>query len=205
MSGLVGIPGAPQAGTPRRSAFRLPKLRTLAFPAALLSLAVGLAACAGSATPVPAAPTLAAAAKPATTATDTSAGSGYGAPAAAATPSATVNGAAAVQLKVATGGPSGTYLADGAGMALYTYAKDTGSTSTCYGGCATAWPPLLASDASSVTAGSGVTGAIGVTKRTDGTTEVTYKGAPLYYFASDTKPGDVTGDGVGGVWHIATP
>ena len=45
-----------------------------------------------------------------------------------------------------------------------------------------------------------VTGMFGTVKRDDGTTQVTYAGAPIYYFAKDTKAGDVTGQGVGGVW-----
>ena len=54
-----------------------------------------------------------------------------------------------------------------------------------------------------VTAGDGVTGTFGTVKRDDGTTQVTYAGAPIYYFAKDTKAGDVTGQGVGGVWFVA--
>jgi predicted lipoprotein with Yx(FWY)xxD motif len=199
MSGLVGIPGAPQVGAPRRAALRRPHLRSFIFPMAVLSLAIGLAACSGSGTSQYGAPASSPAASPASSPASSAA------VAPAASPSASVGGVMTVQLTAATGGPKGTFLADGTGMALYTYAKDTGSTSTCYGGCATAWPPLLASDATSVGAGNGVSGTIGVTQRTDGTSEVTYNGAPLYYFASDSKPGDVTGDGVGGVWHIATP
>ena len=54
-----------------------------------------------------------------------------------------------------------------------------------------------------VNAGDGVTGTFGTVKRDDGTTQVTYAGAPIYYFAKDTKAGDVTGQGVGGVWFVA--
>ena len=32
---------------------------------------------------------------------------------------------------------------------------------------------------------------------------MTYEGAPIYYFAKDTKAGDVTGQNVGGVWFVA--
>jgi predicted lipoprotein with Yx(FWY)xxD motif len=44
-----------------------------------------------------------------------------------------------------------------------------------------------------------------VTTRTDGTKQYTYKGMPLYFYSKDTKPEDVTGDGVGGVWHLVKP
>jgi predicted lipoprotein with Yx(FWY)xxD motif len=44
----------------------------------------------------------------------------------------------------------------------------------------------------------------GTTKRTDGTTQVTYNGWPLYYFAKDKAPGDVTGQGVGSVWYVVS-
>jgi predicted lipoprotein with Yx(FWY)xxD motif len=89
-------------------------------------------------------------------------------------------------------------------MTLYLFTQDTPNTSNCYTACATAWPPLLTSGAP--TAGSGVTAAmLGTTKRTDGSTQVTYNGWPLYYWANDKKPGDVTGENVQGVWFVITP
>jgi predicted lipoprotein with Yx(FWY)xxD motif len=50
-----------------------------------------------------------------------------------------------------------------------------------------------------------VTGEIGTITRDDGSTQVTYNGAPLYYFAGDEAAGDSNGDGLNGVWHIAAP
>ena len=41
--------------------------------------------------------------------------------------------------------------------------------------------------------------------REDGSKQWAYKGKPLYTWAKDAKPGDVTGDGVNNVWHIAQP
>jgi predicted lipoprotein with Yx(FWY)xxD motif len=41
--------------------------------------------------------------------------------------------------------------------------------------------------------------------RDDGAKQWAYKGKPLYTWAKDTKPGDITGDGVNNVWHIAKP
>jgi predicted lipoprotein with Yx(FWY)xxD motif len=92
----------------------------------------------------------------------------------------------------------GAIVVDGDGRTLYVYAPDTGSTSTCTGGCATAWPPL----AGPATAGTGVTGELGVTTRSDGTQQVTLAGHPLYRYATDSAPGDTTGQNVGGKWYV---
>jgi predicted lipoprotein with Yx(FWY)xxD motif len=90
------------------------------------------------------------------------------------------------------------------GLTLYVHAGDTATSSTCTGGCATAWPPLAVAAGGSATAGAGVTGTLGTLTRTDGSTQVTYKGMPLYGWKNDTKPGDVTGQNVAG-FTAATP
>ena len=98
----------------------------------------------------------------------------------------------------------GSFLVDSKGMTLYLYTKDTPNTSNCYGGCATYWPPLLTTGAPA--AGSGVTASmLGTTKRTDGTTQVTYNGWPLYYYIGDKAAGDTTGENVQNVWFVITP
>ena len=98
----------------------------------------------------------------------------------------------------------GAFLVDAKGMTLYLYTRDTPNTSNCYAACATAWPPLLTSG--TPTAGADVTASLlGTTKRTDGTTQVTYNGWPLYYWVSDKKPGDTTGENVQNVWFVVTP
>jgi predicted lipoprotein with Yx(FWY)xxD motif len=98
----------------------------------------------------------------------------------------------------------GSFLVDDKGMTLYLYTKDTPNTTTCYGKCASAWPPLLTTG--NAVAGDGVdTGKFGTTARTDGTTQVTYNGWPLYYYAKDKQPGDVTGQNVGSVWYVISP
>ncbi|WP_241995503.1 hypothetical protein [Kribbella sp. VKM Ac-2568] len=101
----------------------------------------------------------------------------------------------------------GSILVDGSGRTLYLFEKDKGSTSSCYGTCATAWPPYTTTG--SPQAGGGVQGPLlGTTKRTDGTTEVTYHGHPLYYFAGDSKPGDTNGQKVnefGAEWFVLSP
>jgi CxxC motif-containing protein (DUF1111 family) len=69
-------------------------------------------------------------------------------------------------------------------------------TSTCNGGCATSWPPLLVSDG----AASGVAN-LGTITRNDGTEQASYNGRPLYFYSGDSAAGDANGDGLGGVWH----
>jgi predicted lipoprotein with Yx(FWY)xxD motif len=82
------------------------------------------------------------------------------------------------------------------GMTAYTFDPDTGTSSTCYNGCAIDWPPIL------LPAGETLSAPLGVTTRTDGTQQVTYNGHPIYLFIGDKKSGDTSGDGEDGVWHI---
>jgi predicted lipoprotein with Yx(FWY)xxD motif len=104
-------------------------------------------------------------------------------------------------LTLATDPKLGKFLADGSGQSLYGWAKDTPGTSNCSGKCEQAWPPLLT--VGQPTVGDGVTGSlVGTIQRKDGSMQVTYQGLPLYYFASDQKPGDVMGQGIGNVWYV---
>ena len=98
---------------------------------------------------------------------------------------------------------AGDALAGADGMTLYVFANDTGGTSTCTGDCGGTWPPLMG-DGSDVVAGSGISGAFGTTTRDDGSLQVTHNGQPLYYYSGDEAAGDAKGDGIGGVWSIAT-
>lgn len=82
-------------------------------------------------------------------------------------------------------------------MTLYIFDKDAPGVTNCYEQCAINWPPLLA-DASAKPEGD-----FTIVDRTDGSKMWAYKGWPLYYWKDDAKPGDITGDGVGGVWHLA--
>jgi predicted lipoprotein with Yx(FWY)xxD motif len=102
----------------------------------------------------------------------------------------------------------GTALVDGTDRALYLFEADTGTTSTCVGVCAGVWPPLTTPGALPATTGDARTALVGTTRRSDGTTQVTYAGHPLYHFAADIAPGDVKGQGVhnfGGGWYVVTP
>ena len=93
---------------------------------------------------------------------------------------------------------AGTVLADPKGMTLYTYDKDAMGKSNCSGECAEYWPPALAtSDAKPV-------GGLTIIKRDDGKMQWADDGKPLYTFANDKKPGDVTGDKMKNVWHAVT-
>jgi predicted lipoprotein with Yx(FWY)xxD motif len=98
----------------------------------------------------------------------------------------------------------GRILVDSRGITLYDFVKDKGKTSVCYGACAALWPPLITHG--KPVAGHGVRGSLlGTTKRKDGKLEVTYGGHPLYYFVSDRKPGQTTGQGLnqfGGPWWV---
>ena len=98
----------------------------------------------------------------------------------------------------------GTILVDSKGITLYDFVKDKGTTSACYGACAALWPPLITTG--KPVAGPGVRASLlGTTKRKDGKLEVTYGGHPLYYFVTDRKPGQTTGQGVnqfGGPWWV---
>ena len=125
----------------------------------------------------------------------------------AATPAAsnpTPQAAAAAMVNVATADPFGQFLTDDKGMTLYMYTKDTKDTSNCYDKCAAAWPPLYTEGAPA--GGEGIDASLlGTTTRTDGKMQVTYNGWPLYHWAKDQKPGDTTGQGVGGVWYLISP
>jgi predicted lipoprotein with Yx(FWY)xxD motif len=94
-----------------------------------------------------------------------------------------------------------TVLTNAKGFTLYAFAPDTSTASKCNGSCAHYWPPL----AGPVTAGAGVTGKLGTIKRSDGATQATYNGHPLYTYIGDTKPGQDSGNNLnlsGGFWHV---
>jgi predicted lipoprotein with Yx(FWY)xxD motif len=107
----------------------------------------------------------------------------------------------------ATSATLGTILVDSTGKTLYTFDKDTSTTSACTGGCAATWPALvLPSGTTTPVAGTGITGLTAAARPDDATKmQVDLNGKPLYNYAADTAPGDTKGDGVGGIWHVAKP
>jgi predicted lipoprotein with Yx(FWY)xxD motif len=131
-------------------------------------------------------------------------GASYGAPSpSTATPDAPPAGSGRASLALSTS-ELGKILVDGDGRTLYLWEADTGTTSTCDGACASAWPPLI-TDGQPI-AESGVSASkLGTTQRGDGATEVTYNGHPLYTFTGDAAPGETTGqgsDGFGAEWYV---
>jgi len=127
-----------------------------------------------------------------------------GSTASGATASASTASGATLMLKTDQGS-AGIWLTDPAGRTLYSYTKDKGTTSECYGACAQAWPPLLTTGPVTITGKYTVASDLGTITRTDGTKQVTYGGHPLYYYAGDTAPGQTKGQGVGGVWFLIGP
>jgi len=120
-------------------------------------------------------------------------------------------------LGVASSPELGSFLVAPNGMTLYIFTKDTPGTSNCYDECAANWPPYTVSSADGLREDARIEGRednngdddiernISTTKRKDGMLQVTYNGKPLYYWSKDQKPGDTTGQNVGGVWFVLKP
>jgi predicted lipoprotein with Yx(FWY)xxD motif len=169
-------------------------------------LALGLLASAcGSTSTSTASP---AASSSGTTAT-TSGTSGYstsGTSASSGTSGAAASSAGAAAVKLTSVPKVGKVLVDSSGFTLYAFSKDSNHESNCTGACAAAWPPLLTS--ATPTGSSGVSSTLlGTVKDSDGKTQVTYNGWPLYTFSGDTKAGEANGQGVvafGGKWAAVT-
>jgi predicted lipoprotein with Yx(FWY)xxD motif/uncharacterized cupredoxin-like copper-binding protein len=98
----------------------------------------------------------------------------------------------------------GPFLTDPSGMTLYLFTRDTEEgVSACYDDCVTNWP--LFAPAEPLSLPGNVEGELTTITRDDGTTQVAYNGIPLYYFAADTAPGQVNGQGAGDVWYVVPP
>jgi predicted lipoprotein with Yx(FWY)xxD motif len=112
------------------------------------------------------------------------------------------------RLAVAQRSGIGPYLTDAKGRSVYLFLKDVGDSSSCYDACAAAWPPVLAAGGT-VSGDSAVrTDLLGVSQRRDGAAQVTYNGAPLYYYEDDKQAGDITGqdkEEFGGKWYLVSP
>lgn len=139
---------------------------------------------------------------------------------AAATPQTTVAATPAVTAPAATPVPTaaatasqvnvvtdslGAHITGEGGKTLYLRTSDSTNTTTCTGSCASNWPPFTLGAGETVTAGAGVTGALATFARPDGSMQVTIAGHPLYYFAGDSAAGQNNGQGIAGVWFVASP
>jgi predicted lipoprotein with Yx(FWY)xxD motif len=115
------------------------------------------------------------------------------------------------EVKVQDIGGLGPVLVDGQGIALYLYHSDhQGFPSRCYGICSVQWPPdTLPTGVARPVAGPGIEPRLlGTAPRTDGTTQITYNGWPLYFWPPDRNPGTATGQGLtnaGGLWYVLDP
>ena len=100
------------------------------------------------------------------------------------------------QSSASTYGAQATVLTAQNGMTLYVFDKDKGSRSACYDQCAENWPPYIG------TVDDNLPAKWKLVERTDGTTQWTYNGKPVYFYKEDLAEGDANGDGKGGVWHV---
>ena len=158
--------------------------RKITLLAAPLAIALIVAGCGGSSAP-------------------SSSSGGYGS---AAPASSGQSAASTTRLGIASSS-IGRIIVDGQGRTLYLFEGDKRPASTCYGTCATDWPPATVNG--KVAAGSGVlASSLGTTKRKNGAVEVTYHGHPLYRYAGDTRPGQVNGQALkafGAEWYVVAP
>jgi predicted lipoprotein with Yx(FWY)xxD motif len=110
-------------------------------------------------------------------------------------------------VSVGDGGDLGDILVDSDGNTLYIAEGESGDNILCAGPCLSAWPPLTVPADEEPISGDSVDGTLSTVTRDDGTVQVTFDGLPLYTFASDSGPGDVTGHGFIDqlTWHAVTP
>ena len=106
--------------------------------------------------------------------------------------------AASADAAGAPAAPMNGVLATSAGATVYTFDKDTAGSgkSACNGPCAQLWPPVAAQASDSAS------GDWSIVTRDDGSKQWAYKGAPIYTFSKDAKPGDTTGDKFKDIWHV---
>lgn len=123
---------------------------------------------------------------------------------ASSTPTTTANTATIQQAQATVNGKAETILTDAHGLTLYYFTPDAPKKLACSGDCAQAWPPLLSKDSATPTSTPSLPGSLSVLKDANGS-QVEYSGYLLYTFSKDTAPGQVTGQGVGKVWYVATP
>jgi predicted lipoprotein with Yx(FWY)xxD motif len=136
--------------------------------------------------------------------TPTSSGSGgrygYGG---GTTPTANTSSSVIKTATVTVNGTSESILTNAQGLTLYYRTSDAPPSTVCSGGCASAWPPLVMSSSSAPTSAASLPAKLTIVADANGN-QVEYNGHPLYTYSSDKGPGQTTGEGVGGVWHVVT-
>jgi predicted lipoprotein with Yx(FWY)xxD motif len=122
-------------------------------------------------------------------------------------PKSTRRGSHTVELNATPSAEIGTYVTDGAGRTLYRFDNDSATPprSTCNNDCAAAWPPLLIKSPGKIYPNGINPKIIGYVERADHTCQVTINGHPVYYFVTDSRPGDINGQGVNGTWFAVSP
>ena len=131
--------------------------------------------------------------------------SGYGGGSSSSTSSSSSAGGTSNAALRTASSDLGTIVVAAGDRTVYVFDLDTpnSGTSACTGVCAEMWPAVTADSGSP--SGDGVSGKVGTITRDDGTTQVTLAGLPLYTFSGDSKAGDVTGQGFGGIWWVMGP
>ena len=130
-------------------------------------------------------------------------GGGYGS-GGGTTPTTSSSGSLIKTATATVNGTSETILTNAQGLTLYYRTSDAPPSTVCSGGCAGAWPPLVASGSGRPTSAAFLPGKLTIVADANGN-QVEYNGHPLYTYSGDTGPGQTTGEGVGGVWHVVTP
>jgi predicted lipoprotein with Yx(FWY)xxD motif len=139
--------------------------------------------------------------------TPTASGSGYSGGrygGGGTTPTASSSGNLIKTATATVKGTSQTILTNTQGMTLYYRTSDVPPSTVCSGGCASAWPPLVVSGSGAPTSAASLSGKLTVVADANGK-QVEYNGHPLYTYSGDTGPGQTTGEGFAGVWHVCTP
>jgi predicted lipoprotein with Yx(FWY)xxD motif len=161
-----------------------------------IGAALALAAC-GSSTAASKSPPNSTAAPPASAAASASTSP-------ASTPAPSRRAGAEISVRSS---PYGRILRDRTDRTIYLFTHDRGTSSTCYGACATAWPPVLTKGAPA--AGSQLHARLlGTTRRRGGGLQVTFNGHPLYYYVNDIKPGQIlcqNAEEFSGIWLVVSP
>jgi predicted lipoprotein with Yx(FWY)xxD motif len=101
----------------------------------------------------------------------------------------------------------GTILVDSRGRTVYVFANDKANVSNCDAACAANWPPVSAPTPLPASL-PGVSGAIGMATRSDGSHQLSVAGHPVYTFTGDSAAGQTNGQGInlnGGVWTVVLP